>query len=153
MRYIAAMRLLQSAGPYKPYKVAGSSVGGLVAFEVASQLAASGDRTANRVVLVGPELPNSQHTGPTLDEASERFVDELHLGIHIDDLISRNAAEGASSEGDDLTNLLHHIGMSSDGFDAADLMAAFVVFASGACAAMTHMLTVTRVKVSVATTT
>jgi amino acid adenylation domain-containing protein len=74
-RYIESVRDLQPAGPYF---LAGWSMGGALAFEMARQLAANGERV-DLLALIDPSVPAAGEPGPEPDEEAlaTRFACDL----------------------------------------------------------------------------
>src|SRR5262249_20922863 len=75
--YIDALRTVQPAGPYA---LGGWSIGGVVAFEMARQLEAQGQRV-DRLALLDSDFPEKDP--PALDPATFLIEFALHAGLEV----------------------------------------------------------------------
>ncbi len=125
--YLEALRLHR---PHGPYLLAGYSMGGTVAFELAGQLAVRGEEVA-MLVLIDSTAPNP--SPPADEEATlRRFVSDVAGAVRRDpssvDLAPAVAAADDDGRVRGLAAALHAAGLLPDGVDEAFVRRRFTVF-------------------------
>ncbi|MHC5939086.1 amino acid adenylation domain-containing protein [Nostoc sp.] len=89
--YIKAMREIVPNGPYL---LGGYSFGGLVAFEIASQLEAAGERIENLLIIdTHPPLPNMEKEALLDDEAALLAFMVKQIGLHFNESVNVSLEE------------------------------------------------------------
>jgi amino acid adenylation domain-containing protein len=123
-RYMQAIR---DAGHAGPYTLGGWSSGGLISFELARQLVASGDEV-ERLLLIDTPCPYAMPM-PSADEILAWFIDDLQLGFDVDAL-DYAALPPSGSAFDRLDAAVEQLGRHrlSEGLGITELMPMFTVF-------------------------
>ncbi|EHR62327.1 non-ribosomal peptide synthetase [Saccharomonospora cyanea] len=120
--YVDALRAHRPEGPYL---LGGWCVGGLVALEMATLLAADGDTVA-RLLLVDTHLPEGRPRGFTDVELTYGFVEELAAIAGA--AVPLSAAEVATLSPDELAEALRTAGLLPAGTGAAALLQRIAVY-------------------------
>ncbi|MES1211172.1 MAG: thioesterase domain-containing protein, partial [Acidobacteriota bacterium] len=129
--YLGAVRQVQPQGPYL---LGGWSLGGVVAFEMARQLAAQGE-AVDLLALVDSVLPETGTEDVHDDPLSDLAAFARDLGLPLDHPVLRSA-ELASPSAEEILTRLHEpllrAGLLPPDLGAADLLSRFEIFRSHA---------------------
>jgi amino acid adenylation domain-containing protein len=130
--YLEAVR---EAQPQGPYLLGGWSLGGVVAFEMARQLAARGEEV-ELLALVDSALADAGAGSAPDDTLSDLAAFARDLGLPLDHPVLRSAEAWQDDEAEEVLARLHEpmlqAGLLPPDLDAHDLRARFAVFRSHA---------------------